>query len=362
MTDENNGEEKQLPATEKRLRNARLQGDVSKSVELAVASTYFLFAFLIGVFGSFLMLPAGALLMDFLRSPVNFIDAANHIDSFSIFRQIISILAYTIAFILVPFIAVIFAYAAQDSLVFVPTNLMPKLSRISPIANFKKRIDPSALFEFVKGIVKLLIVTVIVSYVLYKNVDLIVGLTGASIYSMLGVFFELIMFFVIATTCTSTAIAALDMLIQRYFHAKRIRMSLQELKQESKESDGDPYIKSQRRRRAIEIANNRMMADVPTADVIVVNPTHFAIALRWDRKSKGSPICVAKGSDEVAARIRNAAVTARVPIHHDAPTARSLYAVVEIGQNVPPDLYGPVAAAIRFSENVRKLVRARNGQ
>lgn len=362
MTEANNSEEKQHPATEQRLRTARLQGDVAKSTELAIAFSYFLFALAISISGAFLLLPAGTLLLDFLKEPVDFIDAGNQVNSSAIFGRLTSILVYLIVFILLPFIAVIFSYAVQGSFVFTPANLNLKFNRISPIANFKQRFGHSGLFEFTKGLVKLLFVTVIVTYVFFEYFDIIVGLTGSSIYAMIGVFSEILIFFVIATACTSAVIAAADVFIQRYFHSKRLRMSLQELKQESKDSDGDPHIKGQRRRRANEIANNRMMADVPTADVIVVNPTHFAIALRWDRKSKGSPICVAKGIDEVAAGIREAAIAARVPIHHDAPTARSLYAVVDIGQHVPPDLYGPVAAAIRFSENMRKLVRARNGQ
>ena len=119
-------------------------------------------------------------------------------------------------------------------------------------------------------------------------------------------------------------------------------------------------MKSQRRQRAQAIAMNRMLADVPKADVIVVNPTHYAVALKWSRKSGRAPVCLAKGVDEAAARIREIAATAGVPIHSDPPTARALHASVETGQEIRPEHYAPVAAAIRFAESMRR--RAREGR
>ena len=110
----------------------------------------------------------------------------------------------------------------------------------------------------------------------------------------------------------------------------------------------------QRRQRGQEIATNRMLQDVGTADVVVVNPTHYAVALKWNRKARGAPICVAKGVDDVAARIRERAAEAGVPIHSDPPTARAIHANVEIGQQIQPEQYRAVAAAIRFAETMRK--------
>jgi flagellar biosynthetic protein FlhB len=141
---------------------------------------------------------------------------------------------------------------------------------------------------------------------------------------------------------------------QRAQHLRRNRMSRQEMVDENKDQEGDPHVKMQRRQRGQEIATNRMLQDVAKADVVVVNPTHYAVALRWNRKGRGAPICVAKGFDEVAARIREKAALAGVPLHSDPATARAIHASVQIGQPILPDHYRAVAAAIRFAEAMRK--------
>ena len=126
---------------------------------------------------------------------------------------------------------------------------------------------------------------------------------------------------------------------------------------ELKESEGDPMMKQQRREKAVSIATNQMLRDVPEAAVVIVNPTHFAVALKWDPSAPHAPICVAKGVDLVAARIREIAQENAVPIHSDPPTARALHATVEIGEEIRPDHYAAVAAAIRFADMLRAKAR-----
>jgi len=132
------------------------------------------------------------------------------------------------------------------------------------------------------------------------------------------------------------------------------------VKEEHKQSEGDPHTKQQRRQRGMDLANNRMMIDVPSADVIIVNPTHFAVALKWTREKNKAPECVAKGVDEVAAKIREIASEHGVPIHRDPPTARTIFNTVEIGEEIQPDHYKAVAAAIRISEAMREKARKEN--
>ena len=155
------------------------------------------------------------------------------------------------------------------------------------------------------------------------------------------------------------AIAAIDYIWQRADHARKLRMTHQELKEEQKQAEGDPMLKAQRRRRAEEIATNRMMLDVPKADVIIVNPTHYAVALQWRRGVDAAPKVTAKGVDGVAFRIRETAERAGVPVHSDPPTARALEATTEIGAEIAPAHYQAVAAAIRFAEAMREKARAR---
>jgi flagellar biosynthetic protein FlhB len=131
-------------------------------------------------------------------------------------------------------------------------------------------------------------------------------------------------------------------------------MTRQEMTEEHKESEGDPHFRAHRRQRGQEIAMNRMLRAVPEADVVLVNPTHYAVALKWNRKDGRAPVCIAKGRDEVAARIRERANAAGVPVHRDPPTARALHAALDIGDEIGREHYQAVAAAIRFAEAMRK--------
>jgi len=155
----------------------------------------------------------------------------------------------------------------------------------------------------------------------------------------------------------ATVIGGIDAIWQHSEHLRKNRMSRKEITDETKNAEGDPHLKQERRQRAMEIAQNQMMADVPKADVIIVNPTHYAVALKWSREKGDAPVCVAKGVDEIARAIRETAIAAGVPIHSDPPTARSLHATTEIGQQIAPDHYQTVAAAIRFAERMRQRAR-----
>jgi flagellar biosynthetic protein FlhB len=168
--------------------------------------------------------------------------------------------------------------------------------------------------------------------------------------------FRLIMTGVLAV---AAALAAFDLVFQHMHHRKKLRMSHQELKDEGKQSEGDPHMRAQRRERARQIATNRMLNDVPGADVVVVNPTHFAVALKWSRAEGSAPVCVAKGVDAVAMAIRERAETAGVPVHLDPPAARALHGVVEIGREIPVEQYQAVAAAIIFADQMRQKARER---
>ena len=164
----------------------------------------------------------------------------------------------------------------------------------------------------------------------------------------------------LTTACLiAVTIAAVDIVWQRFSHSRRLRMSLQEMREEHRQSEGDPHVKGQRRSRAEAIATNRMLLDVPKADVVIVNPTHYAVALRWSRAKGSAPVCVAKGEDAVALRIREVAATAGVPVHVDPPTARALHATVEIGREIAPEHYRAVAAAVRFADRIRRAAKAR---
>jgi len=261
----------------------------------------------------------------------------------------------------VPAIVVLIALIGQRGIVFAPERLQPKLSRVSLLSNAKNKFGRGGLFEFAKSAVKLTIYSVVLGVFLARQMPDIVTtslLAPAGALVRLG---ALATGFMAIVLTISLAIGVVDLLWQHQEHIRKNMMSRKELTDEHKQTEGDPHVKQQRRQRAQEIAMNSMLADVPDADVVVVNPTHYAVALKWNRSKGAAPICVAKGVDEIAARIRETAVEAGVPVHRDPPTARALYATVGIGDEVRPEHYKAVAAAIRFAERMRQRARRGHG-
>lgn len=263
---------------------------------------------------------------------------------------------------LLPGLAVLVVLIAQQGLVLAPTRLEPKLSRVSLLAGARRRFGREGLFDFAKSAVKLVLISLVLGSFLVGEADRILAamtLQPGQVLLLLG---RLIVTFLLMVLVVQSVIGAIDLLWQQFEHRRRNRMSRKELTDEMKQSEGDPQMKAQRRQKAMAIASNRMLADVATADVVVVNPTHYAVALRWNRQSRGAPVCVAKGVDDLAARIREKAAEAGVPLRHDPPTARALYASVALGEEIRPEHYRPVAAAIRFAEGLRARVRRAGGR
>jgi flagellar biosynthesis protein FlhB len=260
---------------------------------------------------------------------------------------------------IIPAVLVVATLVALRGLVLAPEKLEPKLSRISPLATAKQKFGPSGLFEFAKSAVKLVIYTVVLWLYLDARLPRMMGLIAQEAGQVTAEMLRMTVEFMVLVALVMAVIGAVDYLFQRFDHLRQQRMTDRELRDEIKSSEGDPYLKQARRAKATAIATNRMLADVPTASVVVVNPTHYAVALRWSPDAAGAPVCVAKGVDAVALRIRERAQAAGVPIRSDPATARALYATVEIGQEVRPDHYAPVAVAIRFAEAMRAKARKR---
>jgi flagellar biosynthetic protein FlhB len=254
--------------------------------------------------------------------------------------------------------AVIFALLlAQGSFVFVPQRVLPKPSRLSPVENAKNKYGVRGLVEFAKSTVKLGALVAVLAIALWGETDRLPQYSRVDA-RFIGHLLEH-QFWLISTgvLIVAAGLAFFDLVWQRFDHLKRMRMSHQELKEEGKQAEGDPFIKSQRRERARQIANNRMLLEVPKADVVVTNPTHYAVALKWQRHGGSTPVCVAKGMDDIALAIRARAVEAGVPVRSDPPTARSIHALVEIGQEIRPEHYQAVAAAIIFADEMRREAR-----
>lgn len=351
---EQSDDDKQHEPTQKRLDEARKRGEIPKSADLTTAAAY----------GGFLLVAffAGAgILLRFGQSGRGLLDQADRLAPLLFARaaaptgtMIVDFGGTILPLFVAPACAVLLALIGQRALHFAPEKLAPKWSRLSPIAALGQKFGIQGLVEFGKNLAKLCLVACVLGVFLSKNAAQILGSLTLSPASAVALMLHLLLQFMGLLVLLTLGFGGLDYLWQRTRHLHRNRMSRKEMMDESKESEGDPHVKQQRRQRGHEIATNRMLQDVAKADVVVVNPTHYAVALKWDRKSRAAPMCVAKGVDEVAARIREAAAKAGVPLHSDPRTARAIYATVEIGRSIRPEHYRAIAAAIRFAEAMRK--------
>ena len=346
-------------ATPRKLEEARKRGEVPKMADLTATAAVGGFLLLALVPGGWMPLKLGELGQGLLDRADTFSAQLLGGGSGAFDLLMGAIVVAVVPALLIPVVAVFAMLLAFRGLVFAPEKLKPKASRISIISNAKQKFGLSGLFEFAKNTVKLLIYATVLWLFLSAQLPRLLAVIQQSPGQVVAEMMRLIVAFMAIVVVIMAAIGAIDFFWQRFDHLRRQRMSHQELRDEYKQSEGDPYMKQARRQRATEIAKNKMLADVPRADVIIVNPTHFAVALKWDRTSPGAPVCVAKGIDQVALKIRELAQEAAVPVHSDPPTARALHAGVEIGQEIAPEHYAPVAAAIRFAEAMRQKARAR---
>ncbi len=239
------------------------------------------------------------------------------------------------------------AAGAQGGIRVATKLFIPKFSRLNPLPGLKRIVGPQALWEGVKALVK----TSVLAAVLYTTTkNLVPELMTAGhlpLSSLLALVRDATIGLIRAASIAGIVMAAADYFVVRRRTNKQLRMSKEEVKQENKNAEGDPHVKAQIRARQMAMARSRQMADVPTADVILVNPTHVAVALRYD-PLKGAPRVVAKGQGQTAAKIRELAVEHRVPMVQDVPLARALHASCEVGHEISAEFYGAVAKVLAF--------------
>ncbi len=347
-------DDKQYEPSQKRLDDARARGEIPKSTDLNTAASYAGFVLVALVGGA-------ALLQEFGQAGMVLLDQPDRLSTL-IFDQAAAPIAGlsmgfgkpTLPLFIFPGAAVLLALVGQRAFHFAPEKLAIKWSRISPLATAKNKFGREGLFEFGKSFAKMLVVGIILAMQLSSNATEILASMQLEPAQAVALMLRLLLHFMFLVVITIMVFGGADYMWQRAQHMRRNMMTRKELMDEMKDSEGDPHVKQQRRQRGQEIATNRMLQEVPQADVILVNPTHYAVALKWSRKGRSAPICIAKGVDEVAARIREKAAEAGVPIHSDPPTARAVYGTVDIGQQIRPEHYRAVAAAIRFAETMRK--------
>ena len=249
------------------------------------------------------------------------------------------------------------SYVLQNGLNFTAKPLSPDFNKINPLSGIKKLFTVNSLAELVKSILKVSVLT----YVVYgcvkqewQNMPLLIEMdAAASTMYVAGVTFKIM----IRTVWVIAAIAVIDYAFQRWNFEKGLRMSKEEIKEEMKETEGDPIVKARIRSMQRDMARKRMMQDVPKADVVLTNPTHLAVAIKYDRSKANAPIVVAKGAGLIAEKIREIARKHNVPVLENKPLARSLYKGVKIGTEIPSSLYKAVAEVLAYVYRLKNRMR-----
>jgi flagellar biosynthetic protein FlhB len=346
MAEERDQSERSEEPTQKRLDDAVRRGDVVKSQEV---NTWFI----IGAATLNLMIFSGSMGTG-LETALRGLIANAHAVAFDgggLMHLIARLGSEIIAAAAIPFLVLMGAAIAgnmiQHRFLWSAEPLRPTLSKISPAAGLKRLFSRQALVNFAKGLAKLAVVGGIMAALLWPERGRLEGLVDTDPMGVLGLTRTLSLSTLGVVVAVLAVIAALDYLWQyRQWH-ERQKMSLRELKEEFKQTEGDPAIKAKIRQLRQTRARKRMMAQVPKASVVITNPTHFAVALQYER-GMNAPVCLAKGADAIALRIRAVAEEAGVPIVENPPLARALHATVELDQEIPPEHYKAVAEVISY--------------
>jgi len=346
--------EKEFEPSQRRLDQARADGDVLRSEDMQAAAGQAGLLLAGAALGAWVVGRAGTAGMLFLSGAAWPAAGQAGRGGATAFPLALAMAGPALLLLAGPAVAVTGWLILSRGLVLAPKKLGFRASRVSILANARQKFGRAGLVDFLRRTLKMLAVGAVLALYLRataEDIFLAAALEGGQVARlMIARGFGLLLLFL----ALSLAFGLADLLWQRVEYRRRHRMTRKEMTDEMKESEGDPHLKADRRRRAQEIAMRKMLVEVPRADVVIVNPTHFAVALKWDRRRGRAPVCVAKGVDEVALRIRSLAQEHGVPLRRDPPVARMLHAALEIGDEIRPEHYAAVAAAIRFADAMRR--------
>ena len=256
--------------------------------------------------------------------------------------------AMAMPFALVVTLAILGPVAQTKGFMWVPKKLVPDFTKLSPMQGIKRIVSATQLLELFKQLIKLGVLGTMLGWLFWTSLPQFQNLATLDLMSILEYISDKVYWMILVTLMMVAAIAIGDYLFQHHRWMEKMRMTKQEVKDEHKQQEGDPQVKAKLRSLRMQRARKRMMASVPKADVVITNPTHYAVALKYDLESMGAPVLVAKGADLVAKRIRDLATEHDVPIVENPPVARALYAAVEVDQEIPPEHYKAVAEIIGY--------------
>ena len=356
MSESDSGEEREEEPTAKKLEKARDDGKVARSQELSVAAMMIGVAFFLYLFGGY-----------FIAGLTNIFATGFTFDRKAVFDDSLLVPAFgTQAFdsfmVVVPIfvLAVLIAFAAAGVMggyIFSLKSIAPKASKINPLAGLKRMFGMKAVVDLSKALSKFVLIALVLYLVVTENFPMLIKLGYMDLEPAIQEAGRIIAFGTVLVTLTLIVAAAIDIPYQLYTHNKQLKMTKQEVKDEMKDTEGRPEVKAQIRRKQREIATGMMMSAIADADVIIVNPEHFAVALSYDPSKDGAPIMVAKGADLLAQAIRERAKEEGVPIFSSPVLARSIFFTTDINQTVPESLYYAVAQVIAYIFNLNSFER-----
>jgi flagellar biosynthetic protein FlhB len=361
---EQGAQEKTEKPTPRRRSKAREQGQVAKSQEINSVAVLLAGMGALYLMGGFMYDQLGSFMRQIMSSLDNVGFNQARFQDFSMFT--IGTVLKTVAPVwALVFLAAILINVAQVGFMLAPKRLKPDLKKINPISGFKKFFSLRILVELFKNVGKLVVVGTVAYITVRNEVPMLPNMGGLEVIEVLtyiiGVCFKIFYRCILAML----ALAIMDWAYQKYEFEKNLKMSKQEVKEEHKQTEGDPHVKSRIRSIQRDQARKRMMAEVPEADVVITNPTHVAVALTYKMGSMDAPQVVAKGAGKIAARIKEIAREFEVPVIEDKPLAQALFKLVEVGQSIPGDLYEAVATILahvyRMKNKTQEFLKKQRG-
>lgn len=358
MAEEDSSQEKTEDATPRRLRKAREEGQVPRSRDLTTTAVLLAGSISLLIFGGHIIRGLSAILES------NFsLEREKIFDTNAMVGQLASSF-YDALFALVPLMVVLLIAAvagpvALGGWLFSSKAITPQLSRIDPISGFKRMFSLKSIIELVKAVGKIAVVIAAAWLMLQATESRLLGLSQESIESGMTHSVLLSVYAAIALSAATLLIVIIDVPYQIWDHAKKLRMSRQEIKDEMKDTEGKPEVKSKIRQMQMEMAQRRMMGEVPKADVVITNPTHFAVALRYDPETMATPVLLAKGVDVLALKIREVAKEHKIERIEAPLLARAIYYTTELEGEIPQGLYLAVAQVLAYVFQLRDYRKGR---
>ena len=356
MAENEDGQERSEQATPKRQEEARKKGQVPRSREMTTMAMLLMAAVCMSLMGGHMIERLGAVLQLGLQ-----VERAKLFDTFAVI-EILGQAVYQGFMAITPFLLVMLVTAlvapiALGGWSFSTEALSFKADKLNPLKGLKRIFAVRGIVELLKALAKFLLIGSIGAALLWHHLPELMGLGREAVEHGLAHAGSILSTSFVVLSASLLLIAAIDVPFQLWDHAKNLKMTRQEIKDEHKDTEGRPEVKSRVRAMQREIAQRRMMEEIPKADVIITNPTHYAVALRYDTDNMSAPIVVAKGVELMASQIRTVAVANNVPLYEAPPLARALYYSAEINQEIPAGLYLAVAQILAYVFQLKATVR-----